>query len=108
MHIRALGNASILLVSREAKRTAMFPASRRRSQSDRTRGLAMSFADRTDIQKLGPVVRSWQILLQKSFCFTEHRFSGPYARRSNNHLRDYIIQRELTGDFGNGLEATSF
>ncbi len=47
MHIRAVGNASILLVSREAKRAAMFPASRRRSQSDRTRGLAMSFADRT-------------------------------------------------------------
>src|ERR1700738_2127417 len=30
------------------------------------------------------------ILLQKSFCITEHKFSGPCARRSNNHLRDYI------------------
>src|SRR5258708_33035617 len=28
------------------------------------------------------------ILLQKSFCVTEYKFSGPYARRSNNHLRD--------------------
>jgi len=33
------------------------------------------------------------IVLQKSFCFAEYKFSGPYARRSNNHLRDYIIQR---------------
>ena len=48
-----------------------------------------------------------RILLQKSFCIDQHKFSGPYARRSNNHLRDYIICDELTGDFGNGLEATS-
>jgi hypothetical protein len=47
------------------------------------------------------------ILLQKSFCVHQHKFSGPYARRSNNHLRDYISCDELTGDFGNGLEATS-
>src|ERR1700730_111376 len=33
------------------------------------------------------------ILLQKSFRVTEEKFSGPYARRSNNHLRDYTIQR---------------
>jgi len=33
------------------------------------------------------------ILLQKSFGITECKFSGPHARRSNNHLRDYIIQR---------------
>jgi hypothetical protein len=46
--------------------------------------------------------------LQKSFCVTEYKFSGPHARRANNHLRDYIISDELTGDFGNGLEATSF
>src|ERR1700730_18831236 len=52
-------------------------------------------------------VRAWQILLQKSFCIDQHKFSGPYSRRSNNHLRDYIICDELTGDFGNGLEATS-
>jgi hypothetical protein len=38
-------------------------------------------------------VRVWQILLQKSFCVTQYKFSGPYARRSNNHLRGYIIQR---------------
>jgi hypothetical protein len=47
------------------------------------------------------------MLLQKSFCIDQHKFSGPYARRSNNHLRDYIICDELTGDFGNGLEVTS-
>jgi hypothetical protein len=33
------------------------------------------------------------IVLQKSFCVTEYKFSGPYARRSNNDLRDYIIPR---------------
>jgi len=27
------------------------------------------------------------IVLQNSFCFAEYKFSGPYARRSNNHLR---------------------
>jgi hypothetical protein len=52
-------------------------------------------------------VRNWQILLQKSFCGTEDEFSGPYTLRSNNDLRDYIIDDELTGDFGNDLEATS-
>ena len=52
-------------------------------------------------------VRIWRILLQKSFCIDQHKFSVPYARRSNKHLRDYIICDELTGDFGNGLEATS-
>jgi hypothetical protein len=45
------------------------------------------------------------ILLQKSFYIDQHKFSGP--RRSNNHLRAYIICNELIGDFGNGLEATS-
>jgi hypothetical protein len=49
----------------------------------------------------------WTILLQKSFCDTEDKFSGPYTLRSNNDLRDYIIGDELTGDFGNDLEATS-
>ena len=33
------------------------------------------------------------ILLQKSFCITDCKFSGPYVRRSNNHLRDYVILR---------------
>jgi hypothetical protein len=47
------------------------------------------------------------ILLQKSFCIDQHKFSGPYARQSNNHLRDYLMCDELTGDFGIGLEATS-
>jgi hypothetical protein len=31
------------------------------------------------------------IVLQKSFCLTDHKFSGLYVRQSNNHLRDYII-----------------
>src|SRR5260370_23250924 len=35
----------------------------------------------------------WQILLQKSFCITDCKFSGPYVRRSNNHLRGYIKLR---------------
>ena len=35
--------------------------------------------------------RCWQILLQKSFCVAEHKFSGPYTRRSNIDLGDYII-----------------
>ena len=52
-------------------------------------------------------VRFAPILLQKSFSIDQHKFSGPYARRSNNHLRDYIICDELTGDFDNGLQATS-
>src|SRR6266404_7640491 len=37
------------------------------------------------------------ILLQKSFCITDCKFSGPYVRRSNNHLRDYIIERRTHG-----------
>jgi hypothetical protein len=36
-------------------------------------------------------VACWQILLQKSFCVHQNKFFGPYARRSNNHLRDYMI-----------------
>jgi hypothetical protein len=47
------------------------------------------------------------IVLQKSFCVGQHKFSGPCARRSNNHLRDYMFCYELTGAFGNGLEMTS-
>jgi hypothetical protein len=52
-------------------------------------------------------VIAWQIPLQKSFCIDQHKLSGLYARRSNNHLRDYIICDELTGDFGYVLVATS-
>ena len=47
------------------------------------------------------------IVLQKSSCTDQHKFSGPYARRSRNHLRNYVICNELTADFSNGLEATS-
>ena len=48
-----------------------------------------------------------EILLQRLFCIDQHKFSGPCARRLNDHLKDYIICDELTGDFGNRLEATS-
>jgi hypothetical protein len=30
-------------------------------------------------------------MLQNSFCITDCKFSGPYVRRSNDHLRDYIM-----------------
>ncbi len=55
----------------------------------------------TDSTRTSRHVRKVPILLQKSFCIDQHKFSGPYARRSNDHLRDYIICDELTGDFGN-------
>jgi hypothetical protein len=45
----------------------------------------------TDIAMLLRHVRFVPIVLQKSFCITDCKFSGPYVRRSNNHLRDYII-----------------
>jgi hypothetical protein len=61
----------------------------------------------SDIARCSRHVSRAPILLQKSFCVTEYKFSGPYTRRSNNNLRDYIIYDELTGDFGNGLEAAS-
>jgi hypothetical protein len=48
-----------------------------------------------------------QILLQKSFCIDQDRFSGPQARRSNSHLRDGKICDDLTGDLGNGLQTIS-
>jgi hypothetical protein len=51
---------------------------------------------------------SASIVLQNSFCIDQHKFSGPYVRRSNNDLRDSTLSRdELTGDFGNGLDETS-
>jgi hypothetical protein len=39
---------------------------------------------------------SWQvsegpIVLQKSFCITEHKFFGTWVRRSQNCVGDYII-----------------
>jgi hypothetical protein len=33
------------------------------------------------------------ILLQKSFCSTEHKFSGPWVRLSKNYVGDYFIVR---------------
>ena len=44
------------------------------------------------------------ILLQKPFCIEQHNFSGPYARRSNKHLRDYIIPDKRT--HGRGSRAS--
>jgi hypothetical protein len=35
----------------------------------------------------------WPILLQKSFCSTEHKFSGPWVRLSKNYVGDYFIVR---------------
>jgi len=35
-------------------------------------------------------VRKVQIVLQKSFCSTGHKFSELWARRSNNHVGDHI------------------
>ena len=46
-----------------------------------------------DILKVSRHVSNVPILLQKSFCITDCKFSGPYVRRSNNHLRDYVILR---------------
>jgi hypothetical protein len=54
-----------------------------------TSGLPLS----TDILRVRRHVSNVPIVLQNSFCFTEYKFSGPYARRSNNHLRDYTIRR---------------
>jgi hypothetical protein len=31
------------------------------------------------------------IVLQNSFCIDQHKFSGPYVRRSTNNLRDYVV-----------------
>src|SRR5260370_42285019 len=39
-----------------------------------------------DILSARQHVRKVPILLQKSFCITDCKFSGPYVRRSNNHL----------------------
>jgi hypothetical protein len=47
------------------------------------------------------------ILLQKSFCITEHNFSGLWARRSNNHMGATSTGDEITGHFGGAFEDTS-
>jgi len=36
-------------------------------------------------------VRNGPIVLQKSFCIAEHKFSGPWGQHSKNYLGDYII-----------------
>jgi hypothetical protein len=38
-------------------------------------------------------VRKGPILLQKSFCSTEHKFSGLWVRLSKNYVGDYFIVR---------------
>jgi len=38
-------------------------------------------------------VRFVPIVLQKSFCITEHNFSGPQAQRLNNHAGGYVNWR---------------
>jgi hypothetical protein len=48
---------------------------------------------RTDITKHERYVGKVPIVLQKSFCFTEHNFSGPWAQRSNNHAGGYVNWR---------------
>ena len=51
--------------------------------------------------------RCWQVLLQKSFCMTEYKFPGR-TRDDQTILEGTTLSSdELTGDFGNGLEATS-
>ena len=39
-------------------------------------------------------VSTWPILLQKSFCIIEHKFSVPWARHSKSHVGDHIIVSE--------------
>jgi hypothetical protein len=39
------------------------------------------------------VVRFVPIVLQKSFCLTGHKFSGPQARQSNIDVGDHFILR---------------
>ncbi len=41
--------------------------------------------------ELHPDVGFVPILLQNSFGIDQHKFSGPYVRRTNNDLRDYVI-----------------
>jgi hypothetical protein len=60
-----------------------------------------------DIRRDDGYVSFVPILLQKSFCIGQYKFSGPYALRSNSHLWDYMFCDELTSDFGNALAATS-
>jgi hypothetical protein len=38
-------------------------------------------------------VCNWQIVLQKSFCLTDHKFCGLWARQSNIDVGDYFILR---------------
>jgi hypothetical protein len=46
------------------------------------------------------------MLLQNSFGIDQHKFSGPYVRRTNSDLRDYVILRAfIAGSKGRALWA---
>jgi hypothetical protein len=72
------------------------------SSFSRSQGQSRRFGDvrassalalKADIHHKARHVSKVPILLQKSFCIDRYKFSGPYARRSTNHLRDYIVLR---------------
>jgi hypothetical protein len=44
-----------------------------------------------DVRQRGRQVRKVPILLQNSFGIDQLKFSGPYVRRTNDDLRDYVI-----------------
>jgi hypothetical protein len=46
-------------------------------------------------------------MLQKSFCLTDHKFSGLNARRSNIDVGATSFSDELTGDFGGAFEGST-
>src|SRR4029453_17650533 len=48
-----------------------------------------------DIHRYDGDVRFVPIVLQKSFCVTEYKSSGPYAGGWNNHLRCYPAMNSL-------------
>ena len=46
------------------------------------------------------------IVLQKSFCIGDQKFSGPYTRLSCKDVGTSSPDDELTGDLGNVIDAT--
>ena len=57
------------------------------SHSQRLLGRAFRTLDQSDIAESPKSADT----VEKSVCITEYKFSEPQARRSSNHLRDYII-----------------
>jgi hypothetical protein len=45
---------------------------------------------KADIAQYSRHVSKVPILLQNSFGIDQHKFSGPYVRRTNNDLRNYV------------------